>query len=253
MGTTSLAQRSAPAAYGRTMSSAASPSPGPLSRGRIVAAAIALVDQDGMQALSMRRLGHLLGVEGMAIYHHVNGREDLLEAMVEQVVADVRVPPREPIGPADGWQAFLIHVAHAIRSIAEDHPHLFPLVATRPPAAPWLRPPLRSLGLVEDFLDGLTARGLPDDHAVHVYKAFTGFLLGHLLLEVAERNADTGPPDEPLNEGGADVETPDSSLSLDDFPTVRRLQPRLTEHNARAEFERALESLLNRLDHDVSQ
>ena len=235
------------------MSSGASPLPGPLSRGRIVAAAIAMVDQDGVQALSMRKLGQLLGVEGMAIYHHVNGREDLLEAMVEQVISDVRVPPREPLGPADGWQGFLIHVAHAIRSIAENHPRLFPLVATRPPAAPWLRPPLRSLSLVEDFLDGLTARGIPEDHAVHVYKAFTSFLLGHLLLEVAERDADTGPPDEPLNEGGAGVETPDSGLSLDDFPTVQRLRPRLAEHNALAEFERALESLLNRLDHDLSQ
>lgn len=235
------------------MSSRRNPRRGALSRERIVATAIAVVDQDGMQALSMRRLGQLLGVEGMAIYHHVNGREDLLEAMVEQVVSDVRVPPREPLGPADGWQAFLIHVAHAIRTIAEDHPRLFPLVSTRPPAAPWLRPPLRSLSLVEDFLDGLTARGLSDDHAVHVYKAFTGFLLGHLLLEVAERDAATGPPDEPLNEGYADVTTADGALSLDDFPTVRRLRPRLGEHDAREEFERALESLLNRLDHDLSQ
>ncbi len=227
--------------------------PAPLSRGRIIGAAIATVDQYGLNALSMRQLGQLLGVNGMAIYHHVNGREDLLESMIDRLIDEVRVPPREPLGPADGWQTFLMHVAHAIRQIASDHPRIFPLIATRPPAAPWLRPPLRSLAMVEDFLDGLIARGLSEENAVYVYKAFTGFLLGHLLLEVAESNANTGPPDEPLNEGGADVETPDAALGLDDFPTVRGLKHQLAKHDAQAEFERALESLLNRLDHELSQ
>ena len=52
---------------------------------------------------------------------------------------------------------------------------------------------MRNLALVEDFLDGLLHRGLSEDNAVWVYKAFTGFLLGHLLLEVVQAGAPAGP------------------------------------------------------------
>ncbi len=224
----------------------------PLSRDRIVEAAIELADREGLPALTMRRLGQELGVEAMSLYHHVNGREDLLEGMVSAVVDGVQLPARQPLGPADGWQAFLQHVAHDIRRVAIEHPLLFPLVATRPPAAPWLRPPLRSLRIVETFLDGLLVRGVSEEQAVHVYKVFAGFLLGQLLLEVAEAGAPTGPADEPLDEGDAPVPNEDQQLSLDDYPTLRRLSTGLMAHDATGDFERALEALLDRLDSDLS-
>ena len=224
----------------------------PLSRGRIVEAAIELADAQGLTALTMRRLGQVLGVEAMSLYHHVNGREDLLEGMVGCLVDGVRLPSHQPLGPADGWQAFLQHVAHDIRRVALEHPLLFPLVATRPPAAPWLRPPLRSLRIVETFLDGLLQRGLSDDQAVHVYKVFAGFLLGELLLEVAEAGAPTGPVDEPLDEGDAPVPNADQQIPLDEYPTLLRLSEGLRAHDATGDFERALEALLDHLDSDLS-
>jgi AcrR family transcriptional regulator len=229
------------------------PNRAPLSRDRILAAAIELADASGPSALTMRRLGQVLDVEAMSLYHHVNGREDLLEGMVARLVDDVQIPVHEALGPADGWQTFLQHVGHEIRRIAVEHPQLFPLVATRPPAAPWLRPPLRSLRIVDSFLDGLGRRGLDDDEAVHVYKVFAGFLLGHLLLEVTEAGAETAPPEEPLDEGGATTPTQDQQVSLDDYPTVLRLAGPLQSHDAAADFEAALESLLDRLDGELSQ
>lgn len=225
----------------------------PLSRDRILGTAIQLADEHGIAYLTMRRLGEVLGVEAMSIYHHVNGREDLLEGMVATLVAGVRIPSRDELLPADGWQAFLQHVAHEFRRLAVEHPHLFPLVATRPPAAPWLRPPLRSLRVVDDFLGGLVARGLPDEEAATVYKVFTGFLLGHLLLEVAEAGASTAPAEEPLDEGGAPVPNEDQQLALDQYPNVLRLSRRLRTHDAVEEFEGALEALLDRLDGELSQ
>jgi TetR/AcrR family tetracycline transcriptional repressor len=225
----------------------------PLSRDAILEAAIEYVDTHGLHALTMRRLGEVLGVEAMSIYHHVNGREDLLEGIVDRIVAGVRVPPYEPLGPVNGWQAFLQHVAHGVRQIAVDHPALFPLVATRPPSAPWLRPPLRSLDLVEDFLAGLTARGVDGDDAVEVYKVFASFLLGHLLLEVAEQGASTAPDGEPLDEGDGPVGNGQSKLSLTDHPTILRLAARLQQHDAEAEFEQSIEALLDRIDAELSQ
>lgn len=224
-----------------------------LSRDAILSAAIDVVDQHGLGALSMRRLGELLGVEAMSLYYYVNGREDLLEGMVATLVDQVRVPPREEFGPANGWQAFLQHIAHAVRRIAVEHPQMFPLVATRPPAAPWLRPPLRSLRLVEDFLEGLHVRGLEDEQATWVYKTFASFLLGHLLLEVSQHGAETGPDSEPLDEGDAVVPAADQNLSLERYPTVLRLRDALTRHDSDAEFEQALEHHLDHLDAQLSQ
>lgn len=224
----------------------------PLSRDRILEAAIELADEHGPTSLTMRRLGQVLDVEAMSLYHYVNGREDLLEGMVARLVESVHIPSGEELGPADGWQAFLQHVAHEIRLLAVEHPTLFPLVATRPPAAPWLRPPLRSLRVVEEFLGGLIDRGLSGDQAVGVYKTFTGFLLGHLLLHVAEEGASTAPPEEPLDEGEASVPNRDQQLSLDDYPTVRQLSDGLRRHDPLGDFESALEALLDRLDGELS-
>ena len=73
--------------------------------------------------------------------------------------------------------------AHAVRTLAVTHPRIFPLVATRPPSAPWLRPPLRSLRWVESFLQGLREYGFSPRVSVAVYRSFATFLLGALLLE----------------------------------------------------------------------
>ncbi len=229
------------------------PDRAPLTRDTIVRTAITFVDDHGLTALTMRKLGQLLGVEAMSLYHYVNGREDLLEAIIAALVDELRVSADEELGPVDGWQAFLQHMANGVRRLAVTHPNLFPLVATRPPAAPWLRPPLRSLDVVEEFLSGLLRRGLDDVQAVRVYKVFTSFLLGHLLLEVAEQGASTGPAHEPLDEGDADVPNRDQQVPLDCYPTVQRLAGPLRHHDADAQFEQALEALLDYLDEELSQ
>ena len=97
--------------------------------------------------------------------------------------------------PRDGWQDFLQRLAHGVRRVALEHPKAFPLVASRPPEAPWLRPPLRSLDWVEASWRGCTPKGSPTTAAVAAYRAFTSFLLGHLLLEVSTHGADVGPLD----------------------------------------------------------
>ena len=226
-----------------------------LTREVIIEAAAGLIESDGLAALTMRSLGRALGVEAMAIYYHVNGREDLLDAVVDHLVSTARVDPEVKLGPSDGWQGYLQVLAHAVRALALEHPQAFPLVATRHPAAPWLRPPLRSLDMVEDFLRAMLARGLEEDAAVHVYRVFTSFLLGHLLLEVAVQGAEMAPVGEPLDEGDPHAEPADQdNEALQRHPTIRRLQNWLFEPDVdgSAEFAAALESLLNRLDCDVA-
>jgi TetR/AcrR family tetracycline transcriptional repressor len=225
-----------------------------LSRERIILTAIDFVDKHSLTALTMRRLGSELGVEAMSLYRYVNGREDLLEGIVDHMVAQLHLDPdRSELGPADGWQAYLQWLAHGVRTLAREHPNVFPLIATRHPAAPWLRPPLRSLRVVEDFLTMLISRGFSDDRAVLAYRAFSSFLLGHLLLEASLLGAETGPAEEPLDEGGSDVPNADQKLVLDRFPHVQRLEAQLSEDHSAPEFERALEDLLDRLDREITE
>jgi hypothetical protein len=76
-------------------------------------------------------------------------------------------------------------MAHGVRRYARAHPHAFPLVATRPPAAPWVNPPLRSLRWVEAMLTGLAREGFSDEQVLFTYRTFNSFLLGYLLLETS--------------------------------------------------------------------
>jgi AcrR family transcriptional regulator len=219
----------------------------PLSGSRIVAAALNFVDEEGLPGLTMRRLGERLHVEAMSLYRYVPGREALLDRMVEQIVAEMHDDDDVLDSPRDGWQDFLQRLAHGVRRIALAHPKAFPLVASRPAEAPWLRPPLRSLDWVETFLNGLEQEGFDDASAVGAYRAFTSFLLGHLLLEVSTHGADVGPLDV------LEDEQEPSRDGLEKFPTVHRLRPALSEDQAAVEFEESLEELLNRIALMLSQ
>ncbi|MDN4175679.1 TetR/AcrR family transcriptional regulator C-terminal domain-containing protein [Nocardioides sp. SOB77] len=213
---------------------------GGLSRERIVSTAVSFIDELGLPGLTMRKLGQRLEVEAMSLYRYVPSREELLDAVVTHVMDEMEDDPDVVSAPVNGWQDFLQRLAHAVRRVALNHPKVFPLVASRPVEAPWLRPPLRSLSWVERFLDALLEEGFDDEGAVGAYRAFSSFLLGHLLLEVAVHGADVGPLDV------VEEDKPDRELT--EYPTVERLRRALSENHAAIEFEDALEELLRRLE-----
>jgi AcrR family transcriptional regulator len=207
----------------------------------VVRAAIELIDEQGVHALSMRRLGRRLDVEAMSLYAYVHSRENLLDGVIEAIVDDLYDDPDTHLMDTDSWQDYLLRVAHGVRRSAMAHPRVFPLVATRPPQAPWIRPPLRSLRWVESFLASLRTHDFDDETAVYTYRAFTSFLLGHLLLEVAALGVDLGPtPEAPSGEP--------PPLALDDYPNLQRLRTRLAENEVESEFEESLDNLINRLE-----
>jgi AcrR family transcriptional regulator len=209
-----------------------------LDRRRIVAAAVRFIDERGLAELTMRGLGAYLGVEGMALYRYVPGREALLDAVVEAVVDELARDPEVHLEPSGGWADYLRRLAHGLRRVALAHPQVFPLVATRAPAAPWVRPPLRSLHWIESLLRAMTSAGFSDEDAATVYRAFSSFLLGHLLLEVSARGVQTGPAPEPAGQPAAD---------LGAYPILRRLEPQLSQDRSAADFHDALEAVLTRV------
>ena len=211
-----------------------------LDRRKVIGGAISMVDRDGLRELTMRKLGNYLGVEGMALYRYVSGRDGLLDAMVETVIDELYGDPDVLMSSAD-WADYLRRLAHGIRRIALAHPQLFPLIATRPPAAPWVRPPLRSLKWMESFLQNFRDTGFSDRASVAIYQSFSSFLLGHLLLEVSAQGADIGPVDDP--DPG-----PAKASDLDGYPLLQELKPLLSEDRSAEVFEDSLELLIHRID-----
>ncbi|MCD1287528.1 TetR/AcrR family transcriptional regulator [Brevibacterium sp. GP-SGM9] len=214
---------------------------GHLNRRDIVLAAIAYIDTYGVQALTMRRLGSSLGVEAMALYRHVPGREELISAAVSELIDDLFDDDLMQETPTS-WEGYLQSVANATRKLALGHPRIFPLMITQPPEAPWLRPPLRSIRWVDHFLSSLKSYGFTDSHAVDAYKAFTSFLLGNLLLQVSALGVNAVP----VSEGEGDHHG-DEIEDLDDYPIVKQLRGRLSADHSDREFDDGLDDLIERL------
>lgn len=144
----------------------------PLTRERIVGAAIALVERDGASGLSMRRLGSELGVEGMALYHHVAGREELLRA-----IADRLLEPLDGLEPTDDWREACRRFASTLRRVAKARPATFRLVGLQPLDTP------ASLHPVERLLEVLVAGGFSAPDALAVYRAVASYARGYALAE----------------------------------------------------------------------
>jgi len=147
----------------------------PLSRERILKAALALVDAEGVEALTMRRLGRELGVEAMSLYGHVDSKDDLIEGVVEQVFQEM--PLIVPGGPG-GWQARLRRHVATYRRVLLAHPNVVRLVARRPLDIEGVA------AFVESALAELRSLGLDLETADRVLGVLAGFTLGVVSEQV---------------------------------------------------------------------
>ncbi len=160
----------------------------PLSRERVLTAALRLVDAEGLDALTMRRLGQELGRDPMALYRHAKNRAALLDAVAELVLRQLIIPTL-----VTDWQAQLRSTVHEFRRLALVHPNVVPLLVTRPLATPLGLRPLGTLRPLEQLLTLLTTAGFTPVRALRIYRTFFGLLHGHVLNELQEVLVD---PDE---------------------------------------------------------
>jgi AcrR family transcriptional regulator len=120
----------------------------PLTREHIVSTAMAVVDRDGLKALSMRRLGSELGVDPMAVYYHIPNKEALFDAIVEAVMAGIDLSIDDP---AQSCEERALTAARAYRDALLAHVNALPIVLQRGPATPVaLRPVEVLLGILRD-------------------------------------------------------------------------------------------------------
>jgi TetR/AcrR family tetracycline transcriptional repressor len=154
----------------------------PLSRQRIVDAAIALVDAEGIHALTMRRLGAELGMDPMAVYYYVPNKAALLDAVVEAVMAEIDLGVDDPSRPADER---LMRAAQAYADVLIRHRNALPLLLVRGPATP------EALAPVEVMVGILRAGGIPPEHAVAGMHVLTAAVRGYAAI-IANEMANPG-------------------------------------------------------------
>lgn len=149
----------------------------PLTRDRIIGAGLALIDEAGVDALSMRRLGERLGVDPMAIYYYVPTKAALYDGIVEQVWMGVALPDRTA---DESWVSILYALGMAFRRRLLAHPRAVVLVGTRPTVSPTM------LRVIDASLGRLKEAGLRGPDAMQLIDCISAFTIGKVLAEIGE-------------------------------------------------------------------
>jgi AcrR family transcriptional regulator len=194
----------------------------PLSRRRVLEAAVEFVDRWGLEALSMRKLGAELGVEAMSLYNHVPNKDALLDGMVEVLLGEIELPPEDL-----GWEERVREAYRAFRRLAHRHPNVFPLLVNRPPST------LDGAWLVEEFLRVMRAAGFDALTALHAFRTLSNYTFGYAMAEIRGFALEPG-----NSSAGA------GTLDPERFPNIAALAPRLEDLDHDAEFEFGLDVIL---------
>ena len=211
--------------------------PTALTRDQVLAAALQIIDENGVEALTMRRLGQALDRNPMGIYRHAADKDALLDLVVEHVVAEL-VVPHERDRDGDGedrvdWETALRRTAHAFRQVALAHPNVVPLLVNRSITGPLALRPLGTLRPLEELLEVFMSAGFDQHGALHAARLFTGFLYGHVQDELQEQVNDPDETDDLLRLGL-------HRLPITQFPRLRSLATVLANYDGAAELDEGL-------------
>jgi AcrR family transcriptional regulator len=201
--------------------------PLPLSRERIAAAAMALVDREGLEALSTRRLGEELGCEAMSIYHHFPNKAHLMDALIDLMLADARVE----LLPEWGWVERLRRCAQGFRAMALKHPKFFPYFAVHRLNTP------AGIAFIDGIIGILRQAGFSDRDAATHFRTIGYYLTGAALDETAGYARGPSAAEPVLNETIAA-----------DFKNLAAAAPYFQPAHFQATFETGLEMLLAEIE-----
>lgn len=202
----------------------------PLTRQRVLEAALHLIDQEGLEGFSMRKLGAVLGVEAMSLYNHVESKQAMFDGVIELLIVQDPSPMPPDATPREELWAF----AHAFRDVLRAHPRVLPLVATSP-----LRTPA-TLVVLDRLLQTVQRAQITGVQAIYALQCLVGFIIGHTLLG-------TGTPLVADLEPGPNGPTVWQQFPAEQYPTLHTLLPTITQWSADREFDFGLQALFQSL------
>jgi AcrR family transcriptional regulator len=145
----------------------------PLNLQRTLQVALVIADDEGLDAVTMRRLARELGVEAASLYHHVNGKSQILDALVDLVAAEIEAPI-----PSDDWRTAITQRAHNTRAGLRRHPWAVSLMASRTTPGP------ATLGLLETGIRCFREGGFSVRQAAHAISVIDSYVHGFVVQEV---------------------------------------------------------------------
>jgi len=145
----------------------------PLNAERTLQVALAIADDEGLEAVTMRRLARELGVEAASLYHHVNGKNQILDGLVEAVAAEIERPM-----PSTDWRTAIGERAVNTRAVLRRHPWAVSLMASRTSPGP------ATLGLLETGIRCFREDGFSVLQAAHAISVVDSYVHGFVLQEV---------------------------------------------------------------------
>jgi AcrR family transcriptional regulator len=146
----------------------------PLSRDQVLRAAVALADEGGIGALSMRKLGQVLGVEAMSLYNHVASKSDLLDGMIDVVFGEIGLPSAD-----GGWKPAMRQRAIAVRAVLGRHRWAIGLMESRRSPGP------ATLRHHDAVLGCLREAGFSVELTAHAYSLLDSYIYGFALQEAS--------------------------------------------------------------------
>jgi AcrR family transcriptional regulator len=197
--------------------------PPKFSRDQLQAAALQIVDEQGLAALTMRSLAARLGTGPMTLYNHVADRADLDLLVVEAVMAEVTLPRRR-----GGWRSRLEAIATELWRVMRAHPSAVPLILTRRSRSAAV------LDVAEALLDALARGGFAGRELLLAFRSVTAFLAGFAQVELA------GPLATAAGEAAADAIARVQSLTADRYPHLQEIAARALESDPESEFKESL-------------
>jgi AcrR family transcriptional regulator len=212
---------------------AGAPAKAPLTRAAIVEAALAVLDADGLEGVSMRRVAQRLATGPASLYQHVGNKDELLELVLDRVCADMAIPV-PGVGP-DGWQEPLKELLRTVRKVLGAHQDLAYVMLGRVPTGP------NALSGAEGMLRILRDGGIPVRIAAYAVDALSLFVASVAYEEAIQRRLiGTMEEAKAYIEG---VQRYFAALPADRFPTLVAMADQLTtwDENEDDRFEFALE------------
>jgi AcrR family transcriptional regulator len=201
-----------------------------LSRELIIKEALALLDEHGPGALSMRRLADRLGVAPTALYTYVRGKADLIEGLIDQVYADLTLNP----DPSGDWTQQLATLSQEIRDHLLAHPAVVPYALQQPGLGP------HSLRLGEAIYNVLRPAGFSDQAVVGTVYALLTYILGFVALEVPRAGTDPATSDEFVRRMWAFF----AALPPGEFPHTVELAAQLARSSTDDQFQFGIRTFL---------
>jgi AcrR family transcriptional regulator len=145
----------------------------PVNLERALGTALSVADAEGIEAVTMRRLARELGVEAASLYHHVRGKVEILDGLVDAVAAEIELP-----GPSADWRAAISQRAQNTRSVLRRHPWAVSRMASRTTPGP------ATLRLLEAGIRCFREGGFSVRLAAHAVSAVDSYVHGFVLQEV---------------------------------------------------------------------